>query len=133
MVRLLMTAILFAGMGLVIGCGDAAETKPKDKKVALKGEKKVDEKKEETKTGVGHDGWWCDEHGIKEEECSMCNSKVAKAFQDKKDWCKEHNRAKSQCFICDPKLKDKFAAEYRAKFGKEPPEPEAQKPDNDKK
>ena len=57
----------------------------------------------------------------------MCNAKVAKAFQDKGDWCREHNRAQSQCFICDPKLKDKYAAEYRAKYGKEPPEPEGQK------
>lgn len=53
----------------------------------------------------------------------MCSPKVAKAFQDKKDWCDKHLRAKSQCFICDPSLREKFAAQYRAKFGKEPPEP----------
>ena len=26
-----------------------------------------------------HSHWWCAEHGIPEEECSMCSSKVAKA------------------------------------------------------
>lgn len=68
-----------------------------------------------------HEGWWCDEHGIPESECSLCSAKVAKEFKAKGDWCDKHDRAKSQCFICDPKLKEKYAAQYRAKFGKEPP------------
>ena len=68
-----------------------------------------------------HEGWWCDEHGIPEAECSMCSKKIADAFKAKGDWCEQHNRAKSQCFICDPKLKEVFAARYRAKYGKEPP------------
>lgn len=68
-----------------------------------------------------HSGWWCNEHGIPEEECSMCSPKVAKAFRDKGDWCDKHDRAKSQCFICDPSLKEKYAAKYRAKYGEEPP------------
>ena len=71
-----------------------------------------------------HDGWWCDEHGIPEAECSMCSKKVADEFKKKGDWCNEHDRAKSQCFKCDPKLKEKFAAVFRAKFGAEPPEPD---------
>ena len=74
-----------------------------------------------------HSGWWCDEHGVKEAECSLCNAKVAKAFQDKGDWCPEHTRARSQCYICDPKLRDKYAAEYRAKTGEDMPEPTGQK------
>ena len=76
-----------------------------------------------------HDGWWCDERGIPEEECSMCSSKVAAECKKKGDWCEKHDRAKSQCFICDPKLKEQYAAKYRAKFGKEPPptEDEAKK------
>lgn len=68
-----------------------------------------------------HSGWWCAEHGIPEEECSMCSAKVAAECKKKGDWCDKHDRAKSQCFICDPKLKDQFAAKYRAKYGKEPP------------
>jgi hypothetical protein len=69
-----------------------------------------------------HSGWWCDEHGIPEAECSMCSKKVADACKAKGDWCEEHNRAKSQCFKCDPKLREVFAAKYRAKYnGKEPP------------
>lgn len=69
-----------------------------------------------------HEGWWCDEHGIPEEECSMCSKKVADEFKKKGDWCEQHDRAKSQCFVCDPSLKEKFAARYREKNGgKEPP------------
>ena len=106
---------LFAGL-LFLGCNKPTETKAPDRK---------DEVKDDHK----HGSWWCDEHGVKESECSMCSAKVAKACIAKGDWCKEHERAKSQCFICDPKLKDKFADEYRAKYGKEPPEPEGQLPE----
>jgi hypothetical protein len=73
--------------------------------------------------GAGpHGDWWCTEHGIPEEMCSMCSAKYAQQCKDKGDWCEEHNRAKSQCFKCDTSLKEKFAAMYRAKYpGKEPP------------
>jgi hypothetical protein len=70
-----------------------------------------------------HAGWWCDEHGVPEAECSMCSGKVAKACKTKGDWCAEHDRAKSQCFICDSSLWEKYKAVYKAKTGKEPPEP----------
>lgn len=120
-----MSMILLAGLLVVVGCDGKGDSKAVDKK-DTKAVAKADDKKSDAKDGGGHD-WWCDEHGVKESECSMCNAKVAKACQDKGDWCKDHNRAKSQCFICDPKLKEKFAAEYVAKFGKQPPEPEGQK------
>jgi hypothetical protein len=68
-----------------------------------------------------HSGWWCDEHGIPEAECSMCSARVAKACKADGDWCDKHDRAKSQCFLCDPSLKDKYADKYRAKYGTEPP------------
>jgi len=79
-----------------------------------------------------HDGWWCDEHGIPEAECSMCSSKVAAECKKKGDWCEKHNRAKSQCFLCDPKLKEKYAAVYRAKYGKEPPPTEDEEKEKEK-
>jgi hypothetical protein len=65
--------------------------------------------------------WWCKEHGMLEDICAQCNAKVTAEMKKKGDWCKEHDRPKSQCFICDPTLKEKFAAQYRAKYGKEPP------------
>ena len=74
---------------------------------------------------TAHGGWWCAEHGIPEEECSMCSAKVAEACKAKGDWCKEHNRAESQCFICHPEKEAEFAALYEAKYGKKPPKPEA--------
>ena len=111
-------------VAVLAGCDDKKDAKEKasDKTAVAKAD---DKKKEEV---AGH-GWWCDEHGVQEAECSMCSAKVAKACKAKGDWCEKHERAKSQCFLCDPKLKDKFAAQYRAKFGKDAPEPDGQKED----
>lgn len=68
-----------------------------------------------------HGGWWCAEHGIPEEECSLCSATAADEFKAKGDWCEEHNRAESQCFICDPSRAEKFAKLYEAKVGHKPP------------
>ncbi len=76
-----------------------------------KADKKVDD----------HSGWWCDNHGIPEEECSMCSPKAEKEAKEKGDWCKEHERALSQCFHCKPERREFYAAKHRAKLGKEPP------------
>ena len=70
-----------------------------------------------------HSGWWCVEHAIPEEECSMCSAAAAKEFREKGDWCDEHNRAESQCFKCDPSRAEKYAKLYEAKYGEAPPEP----------
>ena len=78
---------------------------------------------ETTHDDHSHGGWWCVEHGIPEEECSMCSAKAADEFKAKGDWCEEHNRAESQCFKCDPSRAEKFAKLYEAKFGHEPPKP----------
>lgn len=95
------------------GCGkESSDSKDAKPAVAERaGGRKIDD----------HSAWWCGEHGIPEDECSMCSAKVAKDLKAKGDWCDKHDRAKSQCFICDPSLKEKFAAKYRAKYGKEPP------------
>lgn len=68
-----------------------------------------------------HSGWWCDEHGVPESICAQCNARLAAEFKKKGDWCAEHDCPRSQCFRCDPGLKEEFAAQYRAKYGKEPP------------
>lgn len=73
---------------------------------------------------ASHGGWWCVEHGVPEEDCSMCSAKAADDFKAKGDWCEEHNRAESQCFICEPSRAEKFAKLYVAKVGHEPPKPE---------
>ena len=70
-----------------------------------------------------HSGWWCNEHGVPEEVCALCDAKVAAEFQKKKDWCKEHDRPASQCFACHPELEGRFAAQFEAKYGKKPPKP----------
>ena len=109
----LLSAVVLS-VSLVAGCGQGGQTEATPNKTGAPPE--VAEKSK-------HDGWWCAEHGIPEEECSMClpAKTVQKEFKDKGDWCNEHDRAKSQCFKCDPSLKEKFAAKYRAKFGTEPP------------
>jgi hypothetical protein len=79
------------------------------------------------KKGHDHSDWWCDEHGIPEEMCSMCSARVAKECKAKGDWCEKHDRARSQCFVCEPALRERFTAMYRAKYGKEPPPPAEEK------
>src|SRR5205823_2981453 len=107
-------ALIGAIVLMLTGCGQAENKKghAKDKSVQVALAKPADQKDHD------HSGWWCDEHGVPEEICSQCNAKVAAAFKKKGDWCNEHDRAKSECFLCDPKLKEKFAAQYRVKYGK---------------
>lgn len=91
-----------------IGCGHSASTP--DAHVA--------------EAGHNHNGWWCDEHGVPEEICARCNVKLVADFKAKDDWCKEHDRPDSQCFVCHPEKEAEFAAQYEAKYGKQPPKPE---------
>ena len=76
----------------------------------------------------GH-GWWCDEHGVPEEVCAQCNLKLTAEFKAKGDWCDEHDRPDSQCFVCHPEKQAEFADQYEAKYGKQPPKPEAEASD----
>jgi hypothetical protein len=94
------------------GCGQATNDS---------GSEPVVESSHEGEAATAHDGWWCVEHGVPEEECSMCSSTAAEDFKAKGDWCEEHSRAESQCFKCDPSREEKFAALYEAKLGHAPP------------
>jgi hypothetical protein len=89
------------------------------------------EEQEHGEDGHNLHGYWCVEHGVPEEICAQCNTKLAADFQAKGDWCEEHNRPDSQCFIHHPELEDKFAAQYEAKFGEKPPEPTAEHGDHE--
>lgn len=117
---------LFAALSLLAGgCGGptggtGGESKggAKDRAVA-----KADGEKKDTgdkKVEGDHDGWWCDEHGLPESVCDLCRKKFREAEKAKGNWC-EHNRVKTSCFKCNPGLREKYAAEYKAKFGKAPP------------
>src|SRR3954466_9023002 len=117
---------LVAFVMLLSGCGQGDNKSSQVKEKDAKG-------KPEEKKAHDHGGWWCDEHGVPEAECSMCSAKAAAEFKKKGDWCNEHDRAKSQCSLCDPKLKEKYAAQYRAKEGKEPPPTEDEGPKKEEK
>src|SRR5262245_42509831 len=67
-----------------------------------------------------HEGWWCDEHGVPEEVCALCNIKLVADFKAKGDWCTQHDRPDSQCFTCHPEKQAEFAAQYEAKYGVKP-------------
>ena len=69
-----------------------------------------------------HDGWWCGEHGIPEDDCAMCNRKLAAKHREDGDWCEEHTRPDSLCFKCHPENAEKFAAEYEDRYGEKPPQ-----------
>src|SRR5947209_2106583 len=119
----LLAAIAAIGPGAV-GCGQTGgkEGEAKDTNQAHPG--RVAEKAK----GDDHSGWWCPEHGVPEAVCGQCSPKAAAEFKKKGDWCDRHDRPDSQCFICHPELKEKFAALYRAKYGKEPPPTEDDAP-----
>ncbi|TWT51719.1 hypothetical protein KOR42_34060 [Thalassoglobus neptunius] len=74
-------------------------------------------------TDHDHSGWWCNEHGVPEDECALCKTSLIAEFKEKGDWCEEHNRPDSQCFECHPENFEKFAARYEAKYGEQPPKP----------
>ncbi len=109
---------------VVLGCGKGEGTKPagSDGARGRDGDAAAARKDQGAEKKVhDHSEWWCAEHGIPEHLCSLCSEKVAAECKKKGDWCDKHDRARSQCFLCEPKLKEKFAAMYRAKYGKEPP------------
>jgi hypothetical protein len=119
MIRKIWTnAALFAGLVVVVGCGQPTAGDNKGKQVA-----KADSEEED-----GH-GWWCDEHGVKEEECSMCQKSVFRKLKPDEICPKHPDRAKAQCFICNPDRWEKSQADYRARYGKEPPEPKKNMPE----
>ena len=113
---------LFLGLAFLgAGCNQAGSTGAQTKGPGKDKGTQVSKTEDKKDNGDKHSGWWCDEHGVPESECSMCSTKVAAEAKKKGDWCEKHDRAKSHCFLCDPVLKEKYAALYRAKTGKEPP------------
>jgi hypothetical protein len=115
----LAVALAVALAGVIGGCGQQDDKQStaenKARPVGPQGTKGAEKKVHD------HSEWWCAEHGIPEHLCSMCSEKAAAECKKKGDWCKKHDRAQSQCFKCNPKLKERFAAMYRARYGKEPP------------
>ncbi len=112
------------------GCHDAKNVVPK----AANKEAEKSAQVVQNQDARDHSGWWCAEHGVPEEICGQCSAKAAAECKKKGDWCKDHDRPDSQCFIHHPDLKEKFAAQYRAKYGKEPPPvQDEEKPDDKNK
>lgn len=104
--------LMVVGLTFFTGCGQAPQQPAADSAVHAAG------------TEHSHEGWWCDEHGVPENVCAMCNSKLVPDFKAKGDWCKRHDRPDSECFVCHPELEADFAAQYEAKYGKKPPKPQ---------
>jgi hypothetical protein len=109
--RCLVVGVL--SVAVFVGCNQTANNAGPAKEVAADGH------------GHSGGGWWCDEHGVPEGICGQCNINLVADFKAKGDWCKEHERPDSQCFICHPEKQVEFAAQYEAKFGKQPPKPHA--------
>ena len=112
---LLMFSVL---LSVAFGCGETRnesvqESKPQDQTTPTTAAQQHN-----------YEGWWCVEHGVPEEECSLCNKRAAERFKAKGDWCQEHHRAASQCFVCNPSRREYYAKLFEAKFGYPPPKPE---------
>ena len=54
----------------------------------------------EAPAAADHSGWWCNEHGVPEEECARCDASLVAEFKERNDWCAEHELPESQCLIC---------------------------------
>jgi len=116
---LTLTAFAFF-LATAIGCAQSAT----DEKATAADPPAESTAAAETAAVDDHSGWWCNEHGVPEAECGLCDAKLAAEMQRKGDWCKTHDRPDSQCFVCHPELEATFAARYEAKYGKQPPKPE---------
>ena len=125
--RSLAVCVASIGIAFLAGCSQQSE----ESDAVVHGEQHADHDHD----AEGHDhgeeghnlhGYWCSEHGVPEEICAQCDSKLAAEFQKKGDWCEEHNRPDSQCFIHHPELEEKFIAQYEAKYGEKPPKREAE-------
>ena len=108
--------VLVVGLSIAAGCDKTGDPAPSADSGTSPAEAVAE-------SGHNLDGWWCSEHGVPEEECSLCSTEAADKLKAKSDWCEKHDRADSQCFVCHPELEAKFAARYEAKFGKKPPKP----------
>jgi hypothetical protein len=119
---------LIAAFGLLAaGCSNSGSPSNRGKDAGAKSRRADADTATAGAKEIDHSGWWCDEHGLPEEVCDVCNAKYRAAEKAKGNWC-EHGRVKTSCFKCNPGLKEKYAAMYEAKYGKKPPEPE---PDED--
>ena len=120
MKKLWLIGFIVSGVFIAAGCGpQTASTEKKGKGPDVAKATEPDDN--------GH-GWWCDEHGVVEEDCSICQKKVFRKLKPD-EICPNHkDRAKAQCFICNPELWEKSKAVYVAKTGKQPPEPKDNMP-----
>ncbi len=124
-----LSVCLVASMALLsfslVGCGTPQEGTPTAlEENSTAGHEDADgEHDHGSEAAHDHQGWWCSEHGVPEEECTRCDFNLIGDFKAKGDWCDEHARPHSQCFLCDPELEGKFAARYEAKYGEQPPKP----------
>lgn len=113
---------LTLALAMTVGCQQGAEA-PVDAQATA--DEDHDGHDHSAAKGHVHGAWWCDEHGVPEKVCALCDSKLAAEFQRKGDWCEKHERPDSQCFVCHPELEARFAAQYEAKYGKQPPKPQS--------
>jgi cobalt-zinc-cadmium efflux system membrane fusion protein len=105
-----IASLALAASAACIGCSSDELASPPANATAAEGEH-------------DHSGWWCAEHGVPEEVCTRCDPSLVAEFKEKGDWCEEHDLPDSQCFIHHPENEAKFAAQYEAKYGEQPPKP----------
>lgn len=117
-VKVALLGVALSLAAVAVGCGKSGDEK------ADKGKEK--EKGKEGDKPTSHGEWWCEEHGVPEDECGMCHPKIAEKIK-KADQCPNHpNRTKDQCFVCNPDKWPESAARYKAKTGKDAPIPPAE-------
>ncbi len=121
MIARFSSSVLIATVAAIVLAATGCSEKRANQQATAKSESKEDKK-----GNAKHDDWWCAEHGVPEEMCSICMSeREAKTkFKDQGDWCEIHDRAQSQCFKCDPSKYKKFEDMYVAKYNRKPDPPD---------
>lgn len=94
-----LCVILAASTLLFHGCTPASDTQPTSH---ADSHGHSDEDNHDADSRVGDPNDWCQEHGLPESKCTICNPELKAGFQESGDWCGGHGLPESVCPKCNP-------------------------------
>ena len=88
----MVVTVLSAGCG--VSSNDVAQAAPREHAAHTHAERDPDR-------------LWCNEHGVYEDECTICDPELAAAAEERDPnrlWCNEHGVYEDECTICHPEM-----------------------------
>ncbi len=88
----MVVTVLSAGCG--VSSNDVAQAAPREHAAHTHAERDPDR-------------LWCNEHGVYEDECTICHPELAAAAEERDPnrlWCNEHGVYEDECTICHPEM-----------------------------